>query len=352
MKNSPIDYYDILGVTKDSDEDTIKKAYRKKAMLHHPDKNPNNKEAEETFKKISEAYEILSDPNKKQQYDNGSMQGNFFTNANDVFSSFFGNRGFPFGFNNQQEFRQSPRIQVDTKSVYRASLKDIIIGSTIHIGLKKQKACSKCYGFGQKDKNEKCPTCNGTGMRTTSMGNIVMSSPCPFCFGMGKKMEKCSDCNGAGYSTETEKISLNIPLGINPLTTLRVQGKGNDVFINQVKHTGDAYVVIDFPSKYQGIEIQNGNIYTTITVPFISALNEENITVDILGCKTISLKLKHENKSGHLYTITGAGIKDNNTANIKVLLDFPKNKISEESREKLIKLMREVYGELPTQFSP
>ena len=362
MKRNSDDYYEILGVDKNADKEAIKKAYRKKAMQYHPDKNPGDKKAEEIFKKVSEAYEILSDPDKKQQYDNGGDLNSFFANPQDIFANFFGGqglggqgfggRGFNFSFDNSSFGRMS-RIPADTKVVYRTSLKEIIAGGQAEIQIQRQKACDKCFGAGHKKSNEKCKTCNGQGMRTMVSGNMVMNSTCNICHGSGKKVENCSHCRGTGNNTVIETISFSIPAGIAPLTTLRLQGKGNEIFISeQNKTTGDAYIVIDYPTTFKGVSVKNGDIYATIKIPFTSALNEDEITVNILGCKDIKLKLKSHYLSGHSYKVEHEGIKQHNDAFIKVFIDFPKNKISEENREKLINLTREIYGKPDTKFQP
>jgi DnaJ-class molecular chaperone len=145
---------------------------------------------------------------------------------------------------------------------------------------------------------------------------------------------------------------LNIPAGVNPLTTLRLQGKGNEILADNKKIVGDAYVIIDYPTKEHGVKVENGNIYASINVPFDSVLSEENIRVNILGCKEIEFKLNSSYKSGHPYKIEKQGITDKNFAMVKVFIDIPKNKINDENRNKLVKLAREIYGRADTRFEP
>jgi len=351
VKRTTEDYYAILGVAKDADAETIKKAYRKKAMQFHPDKNPGNKKAEETFKKISEAYEVLSDSDKRKQYDFGGDIGSFFSNPQDIFANFFNNNRFGFSFNDRPA-RNVHRIPPDTKGVCRVSLKDIIVGTKIDLQLERKKSCNKCFGTGYKDSKEKCKVCNGQGMKTVASGNMIMSTSCNACSGTGIKSENCSHCKGTGYHTSSEKISLTVPPGINPLTTLKLQGKGNEIFINGQNITGDAYVVIDYPTSYKGVDVRNGDIFTSVKIPFTSVLNEDEITVNILDCKEIRFKLESNRQSGYTYRIERCGIKEHNNAFIKVFVDLPKNIISEENKKKLIKLTRKVYGEPPTRFDP
>lgn len=350
------DYYSILGVDKDASQKEIRKSYRALAMMHHPDRNPGNKKSEEMFKKVAEAYEVLSDTNKREQYDRGGEIGDLFVNPQDIFASFFRDRDFsfsPFSFNDQssQSFRRQ-HIEPDTKNVYRANLKDIITGAKVDINLKHQKTCNQCLGLGHKDNKEKCKACNGQGMKTKVSGNMMFSSTCNVCFGSGRKIDNCLSCKGTGHHVISEQISLTIPAGINPLTTLRLQGKGNEVLIDSQVIIGDAYIIIDYPNKHKGIVVENGNIYTSIVVPFTTILNEEIIKVNILECKEIEFKLDSSKASGHQYRIEKQGIKDNNFCVVKVFIDFPKNKINEENRKKLIKLMREIYGEPPVKFEP
>ena len=149
-----------------------------------------------------------------------------------------------------------------------------------------------------------------------------------------------------------EKVSIVIPKAHNPLSAIKIKGAGNEIVANEQRHTGDAYIVVDYPHTYKGVTLNNGSIHTFVKVPFNAMINEETIKVDILGCKEIECKLEHDKPSGHVYEIKKAGIEDHNSAFIKVLVDLPKNKISEESRQKLINVMREAYGEPTTRFRP
>lgn len=335
MKNDSKNYYELLGVNKDSTQEEIKKKYRSAALKYHPDKNPGNKKAEETFKKISEAYEVLSDPQKKNQYDNESI-GFMFNDIN------------PFDIFSKTHSRVSP----DNRMIYKANLQQILTGEKIEIQLKRHVACDNCLGQGNTIEDKICSVCNGKGIKTSAIGNIMFQTTCNVCRGSGRKNTQCSSCRGTAYKTVTENISLNIPLGINPLSTLRLKGKGNEVYYNNFKTIGDTYITIDYAPKHRGVLLNNGNLYTTIVVPFHSALIEETVEVNIFECKKIYLKLDSTKKSGHQYKIEKAGITENNDAYVKVFIDFPKNKIHKEDKEKLINLMREIYGEPAKQFRP
>lgn len=341
------DYYDILGVDKNTDSEAIKKAYRTLAMQFHPDKNPNNKEAEEKFKEISEAYEHLSDPNKRAQYDNGGVNGSFFGNFNHF--NPFGNNPF-INFVNRND---AHRINPDIRLQYRAKMEDIIKGSKAEFIIKRQKACGECKGVGYKDTDKTCTACNGLGQMFAQVGgNMRIAMSCQHCAGTGRAKDRCNVCKGNGYDTIAEKVSIVIPKAHNPLSAIKIKGKGNEIVVGDQRQTGDAYIIIDYPNTYKGVTLSNGSIHTSIKVPFDAMINEETIKVDILGCKEIECKLEHDKPSGYVYEIPKSGIEEHNNAFVKVLVDLPKNKISEESRKKLISIMREAYGEPTTRFRP
>jgi molecular chaperone DnaJ len=367
VKNQSEDYYEILDVAKDADAATIKKAYRKKALEFHPDRNPNNKQAEEMFKKISAAYEVLSDSDKRIRYDRGSLEGFNFANPQDIFSSFFTGSftDSVFGPNvNNDVFGLrdfafvNPKVSLvpkDLKLTCRISPKDVMVGVKAEIELKRCKACSHCLGRGHRRGGKKCKDCNGKGLRTHVTGNTMVSMTCPNCHGSGEEIESCPDCSGIGYKRVSEKIIVTIPIGLDPLSTLRLQGKGNEIYSQDgtgTKIVGDAYIVIDYPSTDGIITINKGDIYTSIHVPFTTALNEEEISVDIYGYKELVFKLNSQNMSGFTYKIAKKGIKEHNNAYIKVFIDFPENKIGEEDRQKILKVMKDVYGEPPRKFRP
>lgn len=342
------DYYGVLGVATDADVETIKKAYRKKALEFHPDKNPGDKSAEEKFKDIAEAYDVLSDPKKRNRYDHGDIEVGRDINANpfDIYSSFFGSSG---GFSVPH---QTIRINNDIRLIYRASLEEIIKGSTVTINFDRQIACLECRGGGYKSSSNKCLSCNGTGNKGFQNLGMMFRITCNDCNGTGKEHKRCEHCNGKGYSPKPEKASINIPKGINPMNMLRLRGMGNEVYFGNQKINGDTYVVIDYPTTNEGVSVKNGNIYASIFVPFNAILNEENIKVNILKCKDIELKLDSNKPSGKTYCIKGEGVLSEQDAFIKVFIDFPKNKLSKENAKKLADIMREVYGEPDTRFYP
>ena len=369
MKREHKDYYKILGVDKDVNAEDLKKTYRKLALKYHPDKNQGDKKAEEKFKEISEAYEILSDPKKRERYDMGGDIGFNFEGFDpvNIFSSVFGREFGTSGFGNMnmggfninfgdfggQQKKTYRTINTDSKIVCRIELKNAIKGGTAEIKLTRRIACKKCEGQGVKYSDDVCTSCNGNGKLVTQQGYMRVVKTCGACGGFGYKAEKCSECNGAAYNTLSEKLKVKIDPGIRPLSSLKLKGKGNEVYYNKgQKVVGDAYVVIDYPQEYKGVILDRGNIYASVKVPFNTLLNEEEITVDILGCKDIKFKLDLEKKSGDQYKIEGAGVDTNNFALIKVFIDVPENKISRTEQKKLIKCLKEIYGDPARVFTP
>lgn len=286
------DYYEILEVTKTATVEEIKKAYRKKAIQYHPDKNPGDKAAEEKFKEAAEAYEVLSDSNKRQRYDqfghagvNGSAGGGFgggmsmddiFSAFGDIFGGHFGGGGFGgfsgfggFGGSSGQRVRRGSDLRVKVK----LSLAEIATGVEKKIKVKKAVTCKHCNGTGAEHGSdvETCSTCHGTGRVTriqqTILGRMQTASECPTCHGEGKIIKnKCSHCHGEGVVREDEVISINIPAGVMEGMQLSVSGKGNAAPRGGMN--GDLLVVIEEERHPELIRDENDLIYNLlISVP-------------------------------------------------------------------------------------
>jgi molecular chaperone DnaJ len=243
------DYYEILEVSKNATPEEIKKAYRKKAIQYHPDKNPGDKESEEKFKEAAEAYEVLSNPEKKQRYDqfghagmSGSAGGGFsggFTDIEDIFSSFgdiFGGHFGGFGGFGGSRSRGGRRVSrgSDLRVKVTLNLSEVVNGVEKKIKVKKYVACQHCNGTGAKNGSSfsNCQTCRGTGQVTrisnTILGQMQTTSTCPTCQGDGKMItDPCSHCAGEGIVRDEEVISIKIPAGVGEGMQLNVSGKGN-----------------------------------------------------------------------------------------------------------------------------
>jgi len=349
-------YYTILGISKDASQDEIKKAYRKKALKNHPDTNKGDKKSEERFKKISEAYEVLSDENKRAHYDRvghshfgrPSNSRNSYASPFSNFSSFhssMGSQGFPFGTTQRMT---SPDIRVGLN----LSLEQIIRGDKIAISIGRKIACESCHGNGHIPTTSKCVHCDGKGARQGQIANVVFSTICENCRGTGFEFESCSKCCGNAYSTVNESMTVTIPPNISHLSSLRLVGKGNEVFYQGQKIVGDLHIVVDYPSSQDGVTLRNGNLHLIVKVPFDTVLADKTIKINVFNCKTFSLKLDRNNKSGHQYIIKNSEMSNKSDVLVKVFIDSPTNNISKEDRDRLLKLMGEIYGSPNTTFQP
>ena len=304
------DYYEVLGVSKTATADEIKKAYRKKAIQYHPDKNPGDKEAEEKFKEAAEAYEVLSDPQKRQRYDQfghagmdgmGGFRPGQGMSMEDIFSQFgdiFGGAGFDLGDlfgGGRSRGGQRVRRGSDLRVKVRLTLEEIATGTTKKIKVRKLVTCSACQGTGSADGSggETCPTCKGSGRVVRSQrgifGMMQVQEECPTCHGEGRIIKnKCPKCNGEGVVRDEEVIEINIPAGVAGGMQLTVQGKGNAaprggvpgdllVLVEEEEHKdfvrdGSDLIynlLLDMPTAVLGGQVQiptlTGNVKITIT---------------------------------------------------------------------------------------
>lgn len=281
------DFYEILGVSKSATAEEIKKAYRKKAIEYHPDKNPGNKEAEEKFKESAEAYEILSDPAKKQRYDQyghaglgnnggggyggGMSMDDIFSHFGDIFGGHFGGFG-GFGGNSG---RGGTRVRKgsDLRVKVKLTLEEIAKGVDKKIKVKKYVSCQHCTGTGAAHGSDPitCTTCHGSGrvtrVQNTILGQMQTQSECPTCGGEGKTIrDKCTHCNGEGIVREEEVINISIPAGVMEGMQLSMNGKGNAARRGGVN--GDLLILVEEEAHPQLIRDENDLIYNLlITVP-------------------------------------------------------------------------------------
>jgi molecular chaperone DnaJ len=309
------DYYSILGVDKGATDDQIKKAYRKLAMKWHPDKN-SEPEAESKFKDISEAYEVLSDQNKRSNYDNfGTADGNPFGgggnpfgghgfNMEDLFSQF----GDIFGGGRRT---QRKRKGGDLRLKVSLTLNEIINGCTKKLKYKRQESCGSCNGKGGTDVRD-CLPCNGTGRRVvvqnTPFGQMRQETGCPDCNGSGKNVvNKCGQCHGAGTTPKDEIVDVDIPKGVSSNMMFTMQGYGN--------HTrdgvpGDLQIVID-EIKEPGILRDNNNLIIEKEVSVIDAIIGKNISVNSPH-GDIPVTIEPGTEHGRQFRVRGKGFPDIN----------------------------------------
>jgi len=285
------DFYEILEVSKSASADEIKKAYRKKAIQFHPDKNPGDKQSEEKFKEAAEAYEILSDPQKRQRYDQyghagvggasggGGFNGggmnmeDIFSHFGDIFGGHFGGGGFGGFGGGQRGGGQRVRKGSDLRVKVKLTLAEIAVGVEKKIKVKKQVACSHCSGTGAEagSSSTTCTTCNGQGrvtrVQNTILGQMQTAAECPTCNGEGKIVkDKCKHCSGEGVVREDEIITINIPAGVMEGMQLSVSGKGNAARRGGVN--GDLLVLVEEEAHPELIRDENDLIYNLLlTVP-------------------------------------------------------------------------------------
>lgn len=322
------DYYEVLEITRTASAEEIKKAYRKMAIKHHPDKNPGDKTAEEKFKEAAEAYEILSHPEKKQRYDqyghagmgnNGGFGGqgggfnmeDIFSQFGDIFGGHFGGGGFGGGRGGRRVNRGS-NLRVKVKM----NLEEIANGVEKKIKVNKYVACKPCSGTGAKDGGafNTCSTCKGTGqitrMTNTILGAMQTTSTCPSCGGEGKTItDKCSSCHGDGIVREEEVISLNIPAGVADGMQLSVSGKGNMGARGGVP--GDLIVVIE-EVEHEHLKRDGMHLFYDHYVNFADAALGTQIEVPTIDGKA-KVKIEPGTQSGKVLRLKGKGLPDINT---------------------------------------
>jgi molecular chaperone DnaJ len=325
------DYYEILGVSKDAGAEEIKKAYRKKAIQYHPDKNPDDKGAEEKFKEAAEAYEVLSNPDKKARYDrfghagmsgNGGFSGegmtfdDIFSRFGDVFGDAFGGGfGSFFGGGSRGGGRQRVNKGTNLRVTVKLTLDEIANGTTKKIKVKKYVACSACGGNGEKNgqSSKTCPTCNGRGVHTrivnTIMGQMQTTSTCQTCGGEGKIIEeKCTTCYGEGVVSGEELIELKIPAGVSEGVQLSVSGKGNAARRGGIN--GDLLVVIQ-EVEHPDFQRDGNDIIYNLFISIPDAILGTNSEIPTLQGK-VKIKIDPGTQSGKILRLRGKGLPDLN----------------------------------------
>ncbi len=325
------DFYEILGVDKGADAAVIKKAYRKVAIKFHPDKNPDDPSAEDKFKEAAEAYEVLSDDNKRARYDQyghagmggaagggGGFGGGM--NMEDIFSNFgdvFGGGGgggfgdFFGGGGGRARQRKGSNLRIKLK----LTLEEIANGADKKVKVKRQASCSSCNGTGAKNGTamKSCGTCHGSGqvkkVVNTMLGQMVSSSTCPNCGGKGEIIEeKCNTCHGDGVTLEEDVIELKIPAGVQDGMQLAVQGKGNMPPGGGVP--GDLLVVIE-EIEHEELVREGNNVLFELYISFSDAALGAPVEVPTISGRA-KINIKPGTQSGSILRLRGKGVKDIN----------------------------------------
>jgi molecular chaperone DnaJ len=313
--------YDVLGVKKGASQDEIKKAYRKLAREHHPDKNPGNAEAEARFKEVQTAYDVLKDPEKRKQYDtfgangargrgapgatdfNFDFAGNFdLGDLADIFGGMFGGR--QRGGGAQQ--RERGQRGADVEATVNLSFEDSLAGAQVQVPVELETACSECHGSGARPGTSPkiCPECNGRGVVSESQGLFALSQPCPRCRGNGTVIEDpCPKCNGSGRERRTKRYTVKIPAGVKDGTRIRMKGKGEAGFGGAP--AGDLYVVTHVePSEIY--ERRGADLVVNVPVSYADAALGATLEVPTPE-GPVSLKVPAGSEDGKLLRIRGRG---------------------------------------------
>ena len=364
------DYYEVLGVSKGADKSELKKAYRKLAIKYHPDKNPDDKSAEEKFKEAAEAYEVLSDEDKRARYDRfghagvdqsgGFRGGSGGMTMEDIFRQFgdvFGDSGSPFDsfFGGGSRTRSSGGGQKGSniRIKLKLSLEEIEKGVTKKIKVKKRVTCTTCNGSGAKDSSsvKTCGTCHGSGyvrqVKNTFLGQMQTTGPCPTCHGKGKIITaKCSSCHGDGTVMGEETIAIDIPAGMEDGMQLSMRGKGNAGKNNGP--SGDLLISIE-EKAHEQFTRDGQNIVYDLFLNFADVVLGNNITVPTLN-GNVKIKVPAGTQSGKIFRLKGKGLPAVNSYGkgdqlIHINVWTPKDVSAEE--KKIMEQLREAENFKP-----
>jgi molecular chaperone DnaJ len=347
------DYYETLGVSRSSDEAELKKAYRAKALADHPDRNPGDEAAEERFKEASEAYAVLSDPEKRQAYDRfgfagagapGGFQdfgdlGNFSDVFNDLFGDIFGGRG--------GQHRGRGDRGADLRYNLEVELNDVIQGLQAQIKIPKMRPCSTCEGSGARagTRPETCPQCRGTGQMILQQGFFRISRPCDDCAGAGQIVrERCADCRGAGRVEGEQTIQVTVPPGVDDGTRLRLNGEGQAGISGGPP--GDLYVVLSVKSDAR-FERDGTDIHHAAPISFSQAALGAQIEVPTLD-GDVKMTIPAGTQSGKVLRLRGKGVPSLRSSGrgdqlVHVFVEVPAH-LNARQRELLEELAEESGG--------
>ncbi len=359
------DYYEILGVSRNATDEEIKKAYRKLAMQYHPDKNPGDKKAEEKFKEINEAYEVLSDPQKRKMYDQFGHQafgqGGFGQSPGfdfdindifggedspfeDIFSAFFGHS---FGKGSTRGSRTKKSRGQDIRADITVNLSEIITDKNITLKVRRNEPCHACHGTGSKNASSPttCPNCGGRGQVRTTQGFFTISTTCPRCHGTGTIISNpCPICRGESVVEQDVTLTIRVPAGVEDNTRLRVAGEGDAGKFDGIR--GDLYVVIHVKNDTI-FERRGTDLFGKLKISFPKAVFGGSIEVSTVnGRKKINIPAGVQ--SGYQIRLRGEGLPDIRTKTrgdifYEVHIDVPQH-LSQKERE-ILKQYAALIGE-------
>lgn len=326
------DYYEVLGVDKNVTPEDLKKAYRKLALKYHPDRNPGDKEAEEKFKEAAEAYDVLSNPDKKARYDQfghagldgaggfggqGMSMDDIFSSFGSIFGDFFGGGGFSFGGFGDARGHSGGRATTRGSNLrikVKLTLEEIDQGVEKKIKVNKYVPCKSCGGTGARNNSyETCSHCHGTGvvteMRRSLFGQMQTQSVCPYCGGQGRIIkDKCPDCHGEGIVKAEDIIAIKIPAGVSDGMQLSMRGQGNAAPNGGVP--GDLIIQVE-EIPHDVFERQENNLFYNAFIPFADAAMGGTVEIPTLHGK-VRVKIEQGTPSGKVIRLKGKGLPDLN----------------------------------------
>lgn len=353
------DYYEVLGVDRNADDSALKSAYRKLAKKYHPDTNPGDKEAEARFKEASEAYAVLSDADKRRQYDqfghaafeNGGGGGGFdFSGMDmgDIFGDIFGDF---FGGGRRRD-PNAPTRGANLRAQVKITLEEACFGVEKELDLNLKDECTTCHGTGAKPGTspETCSTCGGKGQVVTTQkslfGMVQNVTTCPHCHGTGKVIkEKCSDCHGTGYTSSRKKIQVSIPAGIDHGQSVRIRGKGEPGTNGGAR--GDLLVEV-FVERNPEFERHDYDIYSTVKISFPKAVLGGEIVVKTID-GDVAYTVKAGTQTGTRVRLRGKGVPSLRNKKLRgnhyvdIVVDVPTT-VSKEQK-KLLQQLEDSFNE-------
>ena len=348
------DYYETLGVDRNADEEAIKKAYRKQALKYHPDRNPGDKDAEQSFREASEAYAVLSDKQKRAQYDqfghvegDGGMGGFDFSNFNqggfgdifgDIFSELFGQRAGPGGGGGRSAGRSGATRGSDLQYNMEINFEEAAFGHTTEVNIPRLETCGQCGGIGAKSSKdvEVCPTCNGSGQQRMQQGFFSVATTCTRCRGQGRIVRTpCPQCTGSGRTRNTHKLRINIPAGVDSGARLKLNGEGEHG--TGGGPAGDLYIAITV-RPHGFFHRQDDDIYCEVPISFVDAALGTSMKVPTLEGK-VDLKIPEGTQNHRTFRLRGKGISHLRGSGrgdqfVRVQVEIP-SKLSKRQKELL-----------------
>ncbi len=351
------DYYEVLGIDKSADKETIKKAYRKLAIKYHPDRNPGNKEAEEKFKEATEAYEVLSDDQKRPIYDQYGFAGldgmggggaggysHAFHDFSDLFGGGFGDifdnlfgGGFGGGFGSSGRGGRSSNDGQSLRYDLELNFKDAVYGTKTEIRFRHNEVCSHCNGTGGEPgaSSKTCPTCHGVGQIRRSSGFFQVQQTCPTCGGKGTVIDHpCKYCHGSGVEEKDKVVTIKIPAGVDDGRRITIPNEG-DAGTNGGR-AGDLIIVVHVRQD-KCFERSDSDLYCAIPISLSQAVLGAEITIPTLDNRRITLKIPSGTTHGKMLRIKNEGVPVSNTARkgdlyVKVIVELPTHISSEQKK--------------------